>query len=134
MTPPIDAIRLSASEKDLLIRIKRKTGIASWNVLCRWGLLLGINESNALRAPTQEKRDAIEIRWDTFAGRYSNFLTSCITLAHSNAHSKGVVLSVGDFINTSLSIGIKMLASQCHTRGLKALSHFTSPASLKSHI
>jgi DNA sulfur modification protein DndE len=127
MKPPIDAIRLSASEKDLLIRIKRKTGIASWNVLCRWGLLLGINEGGGSRTATQEKRDAIEIRWDTFAGRYSDFLTACITLAYSNTQNRGVETSVSDFINTSLSRGIKTLASQCNSRGLKALSHLTTP-------
>ena len=127
MKPPIDAIRLSASEKDLLIRIKRKTGIASWNVLCRWGLLLGVKEGGGSRAASQEKRDAIEIRWDTFAGRYSDFLTACITLGHSNAHKKGVETTVSDFINASLSRGIKTLASQCNNRGLKALSHLTGP-------
>jgi DNA sulfur modification protein DndE len=132
MTPPIDAIRLSASEKDLLLRIKRKTGVASWNVLCRWGLLLGIQESDSMGAPKQEKRDAIEIRWDTFAGRYSDLLTACILMARSKACNQGVATSVGDFINASLSRGIKTLASQCNSSGLRAFCHIAAPVSLKS--
>ena len=30
--------KLSQPEKDRLIRIKAKTGIQNWNVLCRWAL------------------------------------------------------------------------------------------------
>jgi len=31
-------VRLSQSSKDQLSRLKGKTGIKNWNILCRWAL------------------------------------------------------------------------------------------------
>ena len=36
--------KLSQPEKDRLIRIKAKTGIQNWNVLCRWALCWSLSE------------------------------------------------------------------------------------------
>ena len=36
--------KLSQPEKDRLIRIKAKTGIQNWNVLCRWALCWSLAE------------------------------------------------------------------------------------------
>ena len=38
--------KLSQPEKDRLIRIKAKTGIQNWNVLCRWALCWSLAESS----------------------------------------------------------------------------------------
>lgn len=117
MKAPIDAVRLSASEKDLLTRIKRKTSIESWNVLCRWALAIGLSSNLKHLAKAQEKRDAVEIRWDTFAGRWSDVISSSVRTAYSNHMSNDESVSLGDFFQIVLSKGIRILAKQTSTSG-----------------
>lgn len=38
-------IKLSESAKDRLGRLKGKTGIRNWNVLCRWALCYSLSEN-----------------------------------------------------------------------------------------
>ena len=40
----IEHIRLSQQARDQLITLKRRTGIAHWNVLCRWALCRSLAE------------------------------------------------------------------------------------------
>ena len=37
-------IRLSNVEKNRLSRLKRKTGLSQWNILCRWAFCLSLAE------------------------------------------------------------------------------------------
>ena len=41
---PLEQIRLSQAAKEQLLRLKRRTGIKNWNVLCRWGLCRSLAE------------------------------------------------------------------------------------------
>jgi len=38
-------IRLSNQGKDRLSRLKGKTGIQNWNILCRWALCYSLHEN-----------------------------------------------------------------------------------------
>ena len=40
----VKQIRLSNKAKDRLSRLKAKTGIKNWNVLCRWALCYSLKE------------------------------------------------------------------------------------------
>ena len=42
----VKQFKLSLPEKDKLIRIKSRTGIQNWNVLCRWALCWSLNEES----------------------------------------------------------------------------------------
>lgn len=37
-------IRLSSQAKEQLIRLKTRTGISQWNILCRWAFCLSLAE------------------------------------------------------------------------------------------
>jgi DNA sulfur modification protein DndE len=64
----IENIRLSEKAKMQLITMKRRTGIANWNVLCRWAFCLSLDQ------PTRPPEEAIpadsslEMTWKTFSG------------------------------------------------------------------
>lgn len=64
----IETIRLSEKAKSQLITMKRRTGIANWNVLCRWAFCLSIRERT--RPPEEEipADSTIEMSWRTFTG------------------------------------------------------------------
>jgi len=66
----IKQIRLSQQAKDQLSRLKGKTGIQHWNVLCRWAVCLSLREPT--RPPeTEIPADSnVEMNWYVFGGEY----------------------------------------------------------------
>lgn len=64
----IEHIHLSQQAKEQLIRLKRVTGLTTWNVLCRWALCASLAEDSV---PPRKKIPAdsnIEMSWRVFAG------------------------------------------------------------------
>lgn len=74
----VKQIRLSNSAKDRLSRLKGKTGIKNWNVLCRWAVCYSLHEGSI---PTDIPINAdsnVEMSWYTFAGEYSELYEALI--------------------------------------------------------
>lgn len=69
----IETIKLSERAKNQLVTLKRKTGIANWNVLCRWGFCISLAETSI---PPIEKNlklnSSIEMTWKIFAGKHAD--------------------------------------------------------------
>lgn len=65
----LDALRLDSSAKNALAVLKRKTGIETWNVLCRWALCISLAEEQTPRENSVGEKKEIEIAWDVFAGK-----------------------------------------------------------------
>lgn len=64
----IDRVRLSASARQHLITLKRRTGVEHYNVLCRHALCASL--ANPSPAPDENIQfsGGLEIDWKTFAG------------------------------------------------------------------
>ena len=68
----IKQIKLTNVSKDRLGRLKGKTGIKNWNVLCRWALCYSLSE-NTMPTYIQIVADSnVEMSWYTFGGEYSD--------------------------------------------------------------
>ncbi len=83
-----DAVRITARGREILIKLKRYSGIAQWNTLCRAAYCYSLAIATE---PTQspEKGDvALEIEWPTFAGPIKNELAA-LTVARANAAAVG---------------------------------------------
>lgn len=64
----VKQIRLSVQDKDKLSRLKGKTGIQNWNILCRWALCCSLREKSVpIDMPSVEDSN-VEISWMTFGG------------------------------------------------------------------
>ena len=61
-------VRLSEQARDQLTRLKRATGIKTWNTLCRWAFCISLAEEEAIRDAFDSNESAIEMRWDVFGG------------------------------------------------------------------
>ena len=66
---PIDRVRLTHSEKNLLTRMKAKTGIDNWNIFSRWALCVSLSKSTKIDFSSNESNYAIEMSWMVFAGK-----------------------------------------------------------------
>lgn len=66
----VKQIRLSQQAKEQLSRLKGKTGIQNWNVLCRWALCLSLKEPTMppdIEIPADSN---VEMSWPVFGGEY----------------------------------------------------------------
>ena len=62
--------KLSQPEKEKLIRIKSRTGIQNWNIICRWALCWSLSEETVPGGVDPQSDSNVEISWLTFAGEY----------------------------------------------------------------
>lgn len=71
-------IRLSQRSKEKLSRLKGKTGIKNWNILCRWAICYSLSEKTI---PTDVEIPAdsnLEMSWYTFGGEYSDLYDALV--------------------------------------------------------
>lgn len=64
----IDHIHLSQQAKDQLVRLKRVTGLTTWNTLCRWALCASLAESGVPPSKKIPADSNVEMSWRVFAG------------------------------------------------------------------
>jgi len=64
----IETVRIDEQGREQLIRLKRHTGIDTWNVLCRWALCASLAEPTVPPTRTFKGDAAIEIAWRVFGG------------------------------------------------------------------
>lgn len=81
---PPETIHLSADAKQQLVRLKRRTGIKHWNVLCRWGLCRSLAEPTPVPPQRIPADSNVEMTWRTFAGPWADALWA-LTVAHCAA-------------------------------------------------
>ena len=74
----IKQIKLSNQSKDKLSRLKAKTGIKNWNILCRWALCYSLKEGS-IPTDIQIVQDSnLEMSWYTFGGEDSDLYEALI--------------------------------------------------------
>jgi DNA sulfur modification protein DndE len=74
----IKQIRLSNQAKDQLIRLKTKTGIQQWNILCRWAFCISLKEPTP-PTPIEIPADSnVEMTWHVFGGEQHELYLSLI--------------------------------------------------------
>ena len=74
----IKQIKLSSQSKEKLSRLKGRTGIKNWNILCRWALCYSLSE-DTIPADIPINADSnVEMSWFTFAGEYSELYEALV--------------------------------------------------------
>src|SRR6202023_2317003 len=64
----IKQLRLSAKAREQLIRLKTRTGITQWNILCRWAFCLSLRQATP-PTPIEVPADSnVEMTWQVFGG------------------------------------------------------------------
>ncbi len=64
----IKQIKLSTQAKEQLIRLKTRTGIAHWNVLCRWAFCLSLRQPSPPAGLDVPADSNVEMTWTVFGG------------------------------------------------------------------
>lgn len=85
----IEHIRLSQTARDQLITLKRRTGIANWNVLCRWALCRSLAEPAPPPFTKLTLNSNVEMDWRTFGGEIGHLLWGLVRM---RCHKDGLPL------------------------------------------
>ncbi len=108
----VKTIRLSNQAKDQLIRLKGKTGIQNWNVLCRWALALSLNEKTIPSDKNISPADSnIEISWHVFGGEYHEVYDALVKQRCINDGLGDDPKTLAKYFNLHLHRGISYLSS-----------------------
>ena len=74
----IKQIRVSNQARDQLIRLKSRTGIPQWNILCRWAFCLSLSEPTP-PTPVDIPADSnVEMSWPVFGGEHHEIYLALI--------------------------------------------------------
>ena len=68
----VETIRVTESDKDLLVRLKRTTGIRNWNVLCRWAFCLSLADDGPTSVDPRGVDSNVEMTWRVFGGPHAD--------------------------------------------------------------
>ena len=68
----VKQVHLSQKSKEKLSRLKGKTGIKNWNILCRWALCYSLSEKTIPTDIEIPMDSNLEMSWYTFGGEFSD--------------------------------------------------------------
>ncbi len=115
----VKQIKLSNQAKEKLSRLKGKTGIKNWNVLCRWALCYSLKEGSIPTDIPIVQDSNVEMSWYTFGGENSD-LYEALVIAWCK--SKGISLdhdTVAKYFKLHLERGISYL---CGTNFIRSIN------------
>ena len=72
-------IRLSSQAKEQLIRLKTRTGIQQWNILCRWAFCLSLRQQSPPTSVEIPADSNVEMSWQVFGGEAQELYLALLT-------------------------------------------------------
>lgn len=122
----IKQIRLSNVSKDRLGRLKGKTGIKNWNVLCRWALCYSLSE-NTMPTDLPIIADSnVEMSWYTFGGEYSDIYDALMIAWCKKMNLPTDEETISKYFKLHLERGIAYLSGTNFIKNLDDLVHLVT--------
>lgn len=123
----IETVRISPAAKDQLITLKRRTGLAHWNELCRWALCRSLAEPTPPSDVPIPVEDGVEMSWRTFAGPYGDLY---LGLLRQRCITDGVDTddtTIGRHLRLHIHRGIGYLFGDPTVTSIDGLLRLTAP-------
>ncbi|MGX8701602.1 DNA sulfur modification protein DndE [Caproiciproducens sp.] len=114
----IKQVRLSQQAKDQLSRLKAKTGIRNWNILCRWALSYSLAEKTIPTDIPLVTDSNLEMSWYTFGGDYYEIYMALVKAWCLNMNLPTDDDTVAKYFRLNLERGIAHL---CGTGFIKSI-------------
>ena len=108
MNPPVQNIRVSQRGKEALQRLKNRTGIENWNVLCRWAVSASLGMDTPPPRWIAQEESNIDMDWKTFAGDQADTLSALIRLS-AEKHGENSTDALPAFFRAHLERGINAI-------------------------
>lgn len=107
----IERVKLSATAKQQLIMLKRRTGIEHYNVICRHALMTSLGSNKALPQEAINFSGGIEIDWKVFAGDAADTYLNLIALRAKQDKGKVTPETVRATLTAHVHRGLSLLVS-----------------------
>ena len=125
----IEQIKLSQTGKEQLTRLKRRTGLKNWNVLCRWAFCRSLAEPTAPSPVPIPADSSVEMDWKTFAGAHGGVYMALLV---QRCRRDGIDLDeTGGELNTQFRLhlhrGIAYLAGDKQIQSIEDLIAYACP-------
>jgi DNA sulfur modification protein DndE len=105
MKAAIDNVKICEKDKEILIKIKKNTGIDQWNVLCRIAFLLTVQKKYKFASNYGVSK--IDLDWKTFSGKYDEILKLLIDYSAKEVSLSGEkIQSHSKYLEKKISLGI----------------------------
>lgn len=115
---------LSSVAKDKLSRLKGKTGITQWNILCRWALCLSLREPTPPADYAIPADSNVTLEWHTFAGEYHEIYENLIRYRCARDGLGTDPQTIAKYFRLHLHRGIDYLAASQVVRNITDLLQF----------
>jgi DNA sulfur modification protein DndE len=113
----IKQFKLSAQARDQLIRLKTRTGIDQWNILCRWAFCLSLRQPTPPTPIDLPSDSNVEMTWQVFGGE---------------AHEVYLALLKERCVRDGLGTGDEVLLRQFRLHLHRGISHLATPHAVRS--
>lgn len=110
MRAPVDHVRISTKAKEIMIRVKKRTGLEHWNEICRIAYCRSLANPTLPTMTLSNGNIAIDIEWKTFVGPFQNEIiaTTLIRAAKDKIDLKNKE-AVANYFRAHLERGIASL-------------------------
>ena len=125
----VKQVRLSQQAKDHLSRLKGKTGIKNWNVLCRWALCYSLSEKTMPTDLPMNNDSNLEMSWYTFGGEYSDLYEAIVKQWCIDQGLPTDEDTLAKYFRLNLERGIAHLCGTSFIKNLEDLLTLTKEAS-----
>ena len=128
-------VRLSKRTKDQLSRLKRRTSIPTYNVLCRWALCHSLSGSGSQSAQDTNSNDVadspidrthteeknLEIDWRVLGGEYCDVFVAVIRQTCIEKNIQIDSETINKQIKLHIENGVKQLVANDEIRSIESL-------------
>lgn len=122
MRPPVETVRLSDRSKDILTKLKRSTGIQTWNVLSRMAFCLSARDQSVPPPATEGERPSIEMTWKIFSGESTDVVAALLKLRFEEDRQSGFSGSIEECLKRHIFRGLGSLDAATNPKNQGSLS------------
>jgi DNA sulfur modification protein DndE len=119
----VETVRLGRETKTHLSTLKKRTGIANWNTICRWAFCLSVSDSTPVRDREEKGSGAVEMTWKTFAGEDDEIYRLLLVDRCQSEHGTVDKETLAKTVRQHIARGAARLVSK---RELKSISDLLS--------
>lgn len=117
----VKQIKLPVQSKERLSRLKGKTGIQNWNILCRWAFCFSLSEKSIPSDNELPMDSNVEMSWMTFAGENYEIYEALIKARCIQDNLPTDEETLAKYFRLHLNRGISYLAGTNVIRSLEDL-------------
>jgi len=123
---PVETIHLVESDRDVLLRLKKSTGIRNWNILCRWAFCMSLADTSPTSVDPRGSTSGVEMTWKVFGGSHADAYWAILLQRLRNDGLPTDIETIERYFYRHLHRGIGLFANVSTKTSLQQILTITS--------